>query len=281
MRILHVLTFCCFSAVCAEASAVLEVRGHVGGEVSIHCSGSWTTDNDSEHFNMYFCKGDCSRENTLIQTERKASAITRRGRYSMEVNRGAGAFNVTIKRLRRADAGTYHCGVGKSFNVLYQEVILIVLNASTVPPGSPPSTTTTTLRTEAESLPQSSFQPRTEPSPAALTLPAAQDKTNQRAATKLKDTTVVIIVSVSLALLVCAIIPLIFYRHFRSNPEHQNKPDANKGEADCCEGNADVASTQAAVGLQSLQQDADPESSAQDDSQYADAYQALDHKSLD
>lgn len=32
------------------------------------------------------------------------------------------------------------------------------------------------------------------------------------------DTTVVIIVSVSLALLVCAIIPLIFYRHFRSNP---------------------------------------------------------------
>lgn len=107
---------------------MLEVRGHVGGEVSVHCSGSWTTDNDSEHFNMYFCKGDCSRENTLVQAERKASAITRQGRYSMEVSRGDGAFNVTIKRLRRADAGRYHCGVGKGFNLLYQEVILIVLN---------------------------------------------------------------------------------------------------------------------------------------------------------
>lgn len=116
------------AAVCAGVSAVLEVRGHVGGEVSVHCSGGWTTDNDSEHFNMYFCKGDCSRENTLIQTERKASAITRRGRYSMEVSRGDVAFNVTINRLRRADTGRYHCGVGKGFNLLYQEVILIVLN---------------------------------------------------------------------------------------------------------------------------------------------------------
>lgn len=46
----------------------------------------------------------------------------------MEVSRGDGAFNVTIKRLRRADAGRYHCGVGKTFNVLYQEVNLIVLD---------------------------------------------------------------------------------------------------------------------------------------------------------
>lgn len=103
---------------------MLEVSGHVGGEVSIHCSGSWTTDNSSEHYNMYFCKG----ENILIQTERKRLAATRRGRYSMEDNRGDRGFNVTIKRLKREDAGRYHCGVGKSVNVLYQEVNLIVLN---------------------------------------------------------------------------------------------------------------------------------------------------------
>ncbi len=116
------------AVVCVEATAVLEVSGHVGGEVTIHCSGIWTTDNSSENYNVYFCKGDCSRENNLVQTERTRSAVTRRGRYSMEVSRGDGAFNVTIKRLRREDAGRYHCGVGKTFNVLYQEVNLIVLD---------------------------------------------------------------------------------------------------------------------------------------------------------
>lgn len=115
------------AVVCVDASAVV-VSGHVGGEVSIHCSGSWTTHNSPEHFNMYFCKGVCSRENTIIQTENKMLAVTRRGRYSMEVSSGDGAFSVTMKRLKMADAGSYHCGVGKTFNVLYQEVNLIVLN---------------------------------------------------------------------------------------------------------------------------------------------------------
>lgn len=108
---------------------MLEVIGHVGGEVSIDCTGSWTTDN-TEHYNMYFCKGVCSRENTLIETERRPLAIARRGRYSMEVRGGDGAFNVTITRLKRTDAGRYHCGVGKTFTVLFQEVNLIVLNGT-------------------------------------------------------------------------------------------------------------------------------------------------------
>ncbi|KAG8015212.1 CMRF35-like molecule 5 [Nibea albiflora] len=191
---------------------------------------------------MYFCKGVCSRENIIIQTEKKTPAVTRRGRYSMEVNRGDGAFNVTMKRLKMADAGSYHCGVGRAFNVLYQEVNLIVLNiiishecintcahtlflanhppscplkASIVPPGSRPSTTTT-LQNQVETLPQGSFQSSTAPSPAVLTLPTAEEKTNQQVETKLTDTTVVIIVSVSLAVLVCAIIPLIFYGHCRA-----------------------------------------------------------------
>uniref|UniRef100_A0A3B4XW09 Immunoglobulin V-set domain-containing protein n=1 Tax=Seriola lalandi dorsalis TaxID=1841481 RepID=A0A3B4XW09_SERLL len=82
--------------------------------------------NSSEHSNMYFCKGVCSRENILIQTERKRSAVTRRGRYSMEVDRGDGVFNVTMKKLKRSDAGRYCCGVGKTFSVLYQEINLIV-----------------------------------------------------------------------------------------------------------------------------------------------------------
>lgn len=118
------------AVVCVEASAVMEVSGHVGGEVSIHCSGNWTTDNSSEHYDLYFCKGVCSTRNTVIQTTKKRLAVTRRGRYSMEVNRGDGAFKVTITMLKKADTGRYHCGVGKTFIVLYQEVNLMVLNGT-------------------------------------------------------------------------------------------------------------------------------------------------------
>ena len=50
-------------------------------------------------------------------------------------------------------------------------------------------------------------------------------------------------------------------------------------QADYCEGNADGAFTQGSVKLQSLQPD--PESGAQDASQYAAVYQALDPKTAD
>ncbi|KAL3067214.1 hypothetical protein OYC64_017029 [Pagothenia borchgrevinki] len=268
MRILHLVIFCCILGVCAEASGVLEVSGHVGGEVSILCSG--TTTNSSELYNMHFCKGDCARENILIQTEKKSLAITRRGRYSMEVSRGDGAFNVTMKRLERADTGTYQCRLEETYRVLHQEVNLKVEDASTVPVGPPPSTTTPSLQTEAQALPQGSSASSTE----ASTLPTTE--TNQPAATKLKDATVVIIVSVTLALLVCAIIPLIFYGHCRNNAE-----GLNKSESDYCEENTDGASTHYAVRLQALEAGADPESSIPDASQYAAVYQALDPKTVD
>ncbi|XP_063740809.1 hepatitis A virus cellular receptor 1-like isoform X3 [Eleginops maclovinus] len=220
MRILHLFTFC-FVVVCAEASGVLEVSGHVGEEVSILCSG--TTNNSSEHYNMYFCKGHCARENILIQTERKRSAVTRQGRYSIEVSRGDGAFNVTIKRLKRLDTGTYQCRLEETYRMLHQEVNLRVVDASPLPLGPPPSTTTTPLQTEAQALPKGSSASSTaaSASAAASTLPT----TNQPTATKLKDATVVIIVSVSLALLVCAIIPLIFYGHCRNNEDGLNKSE--------------------------------------------------------
>ncbi|XP_026159808.1 CMRF35-like molecule 5 isoform X2 [Mastacembelus armatus] len=254
MEFLHIVMFCCFSVVCLKASEV-QLSGHVGGDISIHCSGNWTTDNSSEHNNTFFCRGLCSRENILIQADRRRSGVTRRGRYNMEVNRGDGNFTVTIQRLKRTDAGRYICGVEKTFNFLYQEVSLGVLNAPTVPPGSPLHTSI--LQTETETLLQGSFPSTTGPSTATLTVPAT-DNANQQA-NNLTDTTLVIIVSVSLALLVCAIIPLIFYGHWRSNAG-RNTPEPNKCEAGYCAGNAGVASTP----LQCLEPDAVPESGAED-----------------
>lgn len=111
-----------------KTSAVLEVSGHVGGEVSIHCSVRLAIDNSSEHSNMYFCKGVCSKKTILIQTEAKGAAVTQQGRYRMEANRQDGVVNVTMKRLKRADAGRYCCGVEKTFDASYQEINLMVLD---------------------------------------------------------------------------------------------------------------------------------------------------------
>ncbi|KAF7653271.1 hypothetical protein LDENG_00085380 [Lucifuga dentata] len=95
------------------------------------------------------------------------------------------------------------------------------LKAPTVPPESPPSHTSPQSVAETEAQGNSSFS--TKPS-------ATEEKTNQQAPTSLTDTKVVIIVSVSLALLVCVIIPLIFYGHWRSNKESHNRADTSKNK---------------------------------------------------
>lgn len=114
------------AVVCVDVLAVLEVTGRAGEDVAIQCSGNWTTENTSEHFDLYFCKGSCSREKTLIQSPWATAASVQMGRYSLQAVRGGGAFTVIVMKLQTADAGTYYCGVGKAVIVLHQEVRLRV-----------------------------------------------------------------------------------------------------------------------------------------------------------
>ncbi|CAL8330717.1 unnamed protein product [Lota lota] len=67
-------------------------------------------------------------------------------------------------------------------------------------------------------------------SPATLVTPPPHGghKLNQDAATHITGTMVVIIISVSLALLVCALIPVIFYGRWRST-KGPRQPDTEKG----------------------------------------------------
>lgn len=116
---------------CVDVLAVTEVTGHVGEDVSFHCSGNWTSENSSEHLNMFFCKGICSREKTVIQSPGATAAVVRMGRYSLQPIRGGGAFKVNITELKMADTGRYYCGVGNTVIVLYQEVNLKVQNDGT------------------------------------------------------------------------------------------------------------------------------------------------------
>ncbi|KAM9770800.1 uncharacterized protein ACNS7B_012291 isoform 1-T1 [Menidia menidia] len=268
-------SFGCFLVVCVEASAMLEVSGHVGGEVSIPCFGNWTADGGSGPGRACFCRGVCSRKSTLIRTEMRGPAVTRRGRYSVGDDRGDGV-TVTIRRLRMADAGTYYCEVERTLNASNQEVNLKVLDASTVSPGYHPSINMTLQREEAAPS-QGSFSLGPELLPTPSILPPFKKNKTQKNVTRLTDTTVVILVSGSMAFLVCAFIPLIFYRHWRSH-EGQNSTTGNKPEG---EENAENESAQTAVGLQSLEPEVNPETSTDDNIQYAAVYEALDPKNLD
>ncbi|KAM4604418.1 uncharacterized protein ACJ7VT_018938 isoform 1-T1 [Polymixia lowei] len=251
MKILYIDIFFILLAVCVEASMVMEVSGYIGGEVSIQCSIKLTKDSSSNNYNKYFCKGLCSSQDILIQSEGKKSGVIQQGRYSMVDNRGDGAFSVTIKRLEKTDTGRYHCRLERIFNVSDQEVHLKVLDSSAVFPGPFPSNTT--LQTMTEPTARENYPSTVGPSPAAVTHPPIEHKTDKPAATSLTGTTVVIIVSVSLAIMVCALIPLIFYGRWRSNKDSSGL-DTDKGskiEAGYSEDNEeqDVTPTQHTMGL--------------------------------
>ncbi|XP_055084837.1 uncharacterized protein LOC129457066 [Periophthalmus magnuspinnatus] len=253
-----------------EAPDVLQVSGHIGEELSIHCFSQWATNGSNEQYNTFFCKGPCSNENLLVK--KNQSAVTQKGRYKMENN--SAIFSVTIRKLKRKDAGRYFCELQQNGSMLSQEVIVRVMESSPAPLGSVPHHPTV----ETAALSWDSLSSSTLPTAPGLTPLPTSGGADKEPTSSLTDTTVVIIVSVSLALLVCAIIPLIFYGHWRSSGEDHilNTAGENKPGVEYSDEHTDVPLAQTTVALQT-----DPDTEAPDAAQYASIYQALDPQSLD
>lgn len=101
----------------ADAFSVSEVRGHVGGNISLWCSAEWST---TDH--VYFCRSLCFDEDVLIQQAAGTWAdATSKGRYVMERNGLDGAFTVTVMMLENTDTGRYRCASSIKSEVTYQE----------------------------------------------------------------------------------------------------------------------------------------------------------------
>lgn len=95
-----------------------EVSGYVGGNISLRCSGEWSTAADRS----YFCKSLCSGEDVIIQTAGTwADATTSKGRYVLEHSGLDGAFTVTVMKLENTDTGRYHCASARMSDVIYRE----------------------------------------------------------------------------------------------------------------------------------------------------------------
>ncbi|XP_029545786.1 transmembrane domain-containing protein TMIGD3-like isoform X3 [Salmo trutta] len=123
MKILHIVSCCLLSALCVVESAVTNVEEVVGGQVTVGCSFTLAGNN-----NKYFCKGTCSGEDILVETN--GSKNVTQDRYSIE-DKG-NVFYATIKDLRKSDSGTYWCGVDRTIKDTFQEVRLIVTDEKAV-----------------------------------------------------------------------------------------------------------------------------------------------------
>uniref|UniRef100_A0A8C3SVS6 Immunoglobulin domain-containing protein n=1 Tax=Chelydra serpentina TaxID=8475 RepID=A0A8C3SVS6_CHESE len=97
----------CFSGYFSALTAPREVRGPLGGTVSVPCQYCERT----QEYRKYWCRGvewnSCSK---VVETE-KSEVEVKRGRVSITDNYTTSTFTVTMEKLTLGDAGIYWCGI--------------------------------------------------------------------------------------------------------------------------------------------------------------------------
>ncbi|CAM4633104.1 unnamed protein product [Lepidochelys olivacea] len=147
MRLFPILGWMLFPG-CWAVTGPGAVHGPPGGAVAVRCQYQSGSEDDPK----FWCQEAgvweggswrCSRGHHIVETN-GSEAEVRQGRVSIRDNHTELAFTVTVENLTWADAGTYHCGVGKSGPDPRVAVELTVSPAN----SSPPSTETSSSATE-------------------------------------------------------------------------------------------------------------------------------------
>ncbi|XP_041858919.1 uncharacterized protein LOC121651095 [Melanotaenia boesemani] len=91
----------------------------------------------------FFCKGECKKENILIETTGEKA---HNGRYSLEYEGtySSPVLYVTINQLTKLDTGWYKCGLSNFFTELHHDINLTVNAAPTT--FTPATATTVTVK---------------------------------------------------------------------------------------------------------------------------------------
>ncbi|XP_039460480.1 uncharacterized protein LOC120435275 isoform X1 [Oreochromis aureus] len=98
----------------------------------------------------YFCRGECERDDILIETR---GSRAQRDRYSAEYEEESGTSGilyVTIKQLRESDSGRYRCYVDRSFSTDPYREFEITVTAAVLPSASTPPLTFTGATEQSE-----------------------------------------------------------------------------------------------------------------------------------
>lgn len=93
----------------------------VGGNVPVTCRAA------VHNGTRFFCRGECTKEDDiLLEIESK---VAQSGRYGIEFKKGRDyGLHVTIRQLKKSDAGWYKCGYGNPLSPLsvYSFPIIVV-----------------------------------------------------------------------------------------------------------------------------------------------------------
>ncbi|XP_058643291.1 polymeric immunoglobulin receptor-like isoform X1 [Onychostoma macrolepis] len=93
------------SVLACETSEILTFTAHERGKVEIRCP----YESGYEEYKKYLCRGECPRvfKDKVVESESAAQDE----RFSLNDNKSAQIFTVTITDLRTEDRGQYWCGV--------------------------------------------------------------------------------------------------------------------------------------------------------------------------
>ncbi|KAK1899246.1 CMRF35-like molecule 5 [Dissostichus eleginoides] len=158
MNVWLVALICFFFHTQRDGNSESVVRaGTEGGDITVSCpfylSGK----------RKIFCKGDCGKGDTLLQT---TAHTAQKGRYSIRFKEGTAfpysdtLLYVGITKLTKSDAGRYKCGFGRVFSPSYMEFEIRVEDAPTSSPF-PTSASTLTTTQSLSSVPSSASPERT------------------------------------------------------------------------------------------------------------------------
>uniref|UniRef100_A0A8C3RYX3 Ig-like domain-containing protein n=1 Tax=Chelydra serpentina TaxID=8475 RepID=A0A8C3RYX3_CHESE len=111
MRIFPILGWMLFPG-CWAVTGPGAVRGPPGGSVAVGCRYQ----SGYERYQKFWCRAGglyCSNGRHMVETDGSEAEVTR-GRVSIRDNHPQRVFTVTVENLTPADAGTHHCGVGRT-----------------------------------------------------------------------------------------------------------------------------------------------------------------------
>ncbi|XP_065419551.1 CMRF35-like molecule 1 isoform X3 [Chrysemys picta bellii] len=128
------------------------VRGPPGGSVAVRCR--YRT--GYERYQKFWCReGGLFWSNGLhiVETDGSEAEVTR-DRVSIRDNHTQRVFTVTLDNLTRADAGTYHCGVGRRGLLDLRATVEVTVSpersSTTVQPASSSTSKSTSISSTAE-----------------------------------------------------------------------------------------------------------------------------------
>ncbi|XP_070844261.1 CMRF35-like molecule 5 [Chaetodon trifascialis] len=143
---------CLLSALTVVGVTSLNIKGHVGQNVTIKCS-YWNTFTDVKSNVKYFCEAPCSTDKHIIV---KAAIGQTKHRNGIQiVNSAAGAF-VTFTNLQKSDSKRYYCGVERFGRDALIEVNLKVTDGPKTTPKAFDVTSSTVSSSSTDIIPDTS-----------------------------------------------------------------------------------------------------------------------------